>query len=76
MTRWPLIGLGLFLTACASEPQVVVRPEIPADLFKPEPRPECEIATLKDAGICIVDYDETLGRANGKIVATSEIING
>ena len=51
----------------------MVKPEIPADLLKPEPKPACQIETLKAAGICIVDYHQALGRANGKLVAIGEI---
>lgn len=70
-----LIGCVISLAACSnSEPErIVVKPEIPADLLKPEPKPACQIETLKAAGICIVDYHQALGRANGKLVAIGEI---
>ena len=77
MKLMPLIGCAIFLAGCGNDPaKIAVRQEIPADLLEPEPRPDCRIATVKDAGICIVDYDQALGRANGKIVATKEIVNG
>ena len=72
-----LTGCVIFLASCGNDqPQVVVRPDIPKDLTRPEPRPECKLATLKDTGICIVDYDQALGKANGKLVAIREITNG
>lgn len=73
-----LIGCAIFLASCGSKPtaSIIVKPELPKDLTAPEPRPKCEMATMKDAGICIVDYDQALGRANGKIVAIEEIVNG
>jgi len=62
------------LTACAPDPQVVLRaPEVPADLLTPEPVPARPAETLADVGLLLVDYDEALGRANGKIVAIGEI---
>lgn len=55
---------------------MVVRPEIPADLVSPELAPACALVTMKDAGICIVDYNQSLGKANGKLVAIGEIVHG
>ncbi|MEQ3626006.1 MAG: hypothetical protein ABNH26_08865 [Celeribacter sp.] len=49
-------------------------PEIPADLLTPEPVPARPAETLADVGLLLVDYDEALGRANGKISAIGEIV--
>lgn len=69
-----LICCVMLLTACAPDPQVVLRaPEIPAELLTPEPVPARPAETLADVGLLLVDYDEALARANGKIVAIGEI---
>jgi hypothetical protein len=70
-----LISCVMLLSACAPDPQVVLRaPEIPADLLTPEPVPARPAETLADVGLLLVDYDEALGRANGKISAIGEIV--
>lgn len=49
---------------------------VPDALLAPVPRPSREAKTLKDAGMLIIDYDQALGEANGKITAIGEIVNG
>lgn len=69
-----LICCVTLLSACDPKTEVVLRaPEIPAELLTPEPVPARPAETLADVGLLLVDYDEALGRANGKIVAIGEI---
>lgn len=52
----------------------LISPSIPADLLEPVPVPDRETKTLKDFGLLVVDYDQSLKEANSKIAATSEIV--
>ena len=68
MTALRLIGCATCLTGCASTVTV------PRSLTEPEPVPICRIATVKDAGKCIVDYDAALGRSNSKLVQIGALV--
>lgn len=68
--RYCLIGLALCLAGCAHPAS-----NIPDALLEPVPRPAREVNTVKDAGKLIVDYDQALGEANGKLIAIKEVVN-
>ena len=70
-----LISCVTLLSACAHDPEVVLQaPEIPADLLTPEQVPARAVETLSDVGLLLVDFNEALGRANGKLIAIGEIV--
>lgn len=75
MMRLFLTCCVTLLSACAPDTPVVLRaPEVPAELLTPEPVPARPAETLADVGLLLVDYDQALGRANGKIVAVAKIL--
>ena len=78
MVKTPLflIGCLMFLPAskCMGPEIQLVSPRIPNELREPVPVPDRDASTLKDIGLLLVDYDEALGDANSKIVATDEIL--
>ena len=54
--------------ACEPEARTeILIPKVPNDLRTPEPKPDRQADSLKDVGLLLIDYDETLDRANGKI---------
>lgn len=70
-----LIGCLLLLPACDPTQTVkLISPQIPAELLEPVAKPDRQVATLKDTGLLLIDYDQALSEANGKIEATGEII--
>ena len=70
-----LTGCVMSLSGCpgARTTQLLV-PSVPTELRTPVPVPDREAENLKDVGLLLVDYDEALGEANSKIVATDEIL--
>jgi hypothetical protein len=68
-----LIICATFLAACQTE-YVPIIPDVPAELRTPVTPPQRQAATLKDVGLIITDYVQSLDEANGKIIATDCIL--
>lgn len=82
LTALCLTGFVTLIAGCAAPPPRTAasspppaRPVvIPPELLEPVPVPAREVATLRDAALKFVDYDEALGRANGQIVTIGRIV--
>jgi hypothetical protein len=73
MVLFPILSVT-FLTGCAT-PDVVIRmPEVTPELRRICEGPELSAETLRDLAAILVDYDQALTCANGRIIAIDEIL--
>jgi hypothetical protein len=68
------ILLSLALCAACDPDSQFIRPDVPAELLEPVPVPDRPVTSNRAAALLLVDYDEALAAANGKIAAIGEIV--